>query len=260
MCRVGVPFAFLLILFSTRSYSAGTNHPPGADLFTNGPILRLKLTINEEGLDSLRCDHRKPVKASLQEGSKNYQNVAVHLKGAAGSFRGVDDQPALTLDFEKFDKNQKFHGLRKIHLNNSVQDPAYLDEAICGELFRASGVPAARATHAILQLNGHKLGLYVVKEGFTKDFLGQYFANTDGNFYDAGFVKEINDDIPKIFGKGPDNRSDLRALIKAAEEPDEAKRWKKLNDLLDVDRFISMSVLEVFTVHWDGYGFQRNNY
>jgi spore coat protein H len=248
----------VLLLIGILSHAA--DHAPGMDLFTNGPVLRLKVTIKKDQMDSLRSDHRKPVPAALQEGSTSYNDVGVHLKGAAGSFRDVDDRPALTLDFDKFSEKQKFHGLSKIHLNNSVQDPALLDEAICGELFRAAGVPAARATHAFVDLNGRKLGLYVVKEGFTKEFLRQYFKNTDGNFYDAGFVKEITEGIPKLYGKGPDDRSDIDALIKAAEEPNEAKRWKKLNEILDVDRFISMSVLEVFTVHWDGYGFQRNNY
>jgi len=67
--------------------------------------------------------------------------VAVHLKGAAGSFRQVDDNPALTLSFGKLSSGQRFHGLRKIHLNNSVQDPSFSTEDICGGMFHAAGVP-----------------------------------------------------------------------------------------------------------------------
>jgi spore coat protein H len=86
------------------SADIGPKTAPGADLFTNGPVLRLNLNIKKEDMDSLRKDPRNPVHAILQESSKTYSNVAVHLKGAAGSFRGVDDRPALTLDFDKFGK------------------------------------------------------------------------------------------------------------------------------------------------------------
>ena len=70
----------------------------------------------------------------IEEGGKTYENVGIHLKGAAGSFRGIDDRPALTLNFDKFQKGQDYHDLDKIHLNNSVQDPSYLNELICSEL------------------------------------------------------------------------------------------------------------------------------
>jgi spore coat protein CotH len=248
----------LVLILAGRTGMAALN--AGADLFTNGPLLHLKLIIAPAEVESLQKDHRKAVPGTLWEGEKKYRDVAIHLKGAAGSYRDINDRPAFTLDFNKFMRKQKFHGLSKIHLNNSVQDPAWLDEELCGELFRAAGAPAARATHAILEFNGRQLGVYVVKEGFTKEFLGQYFNRTDGNLYDPGFVSEVSEGAPRISGKAPDDHAALKALLAAAAEPDARKRWEELNQILDVERFISMSVMEVLTVHWDGYGFQRNNY
>jgi len=60
------------------------------------------------------------------------------FEGPDRSFRSLDDKPALTLDFDKFATTQRFHGLSRIHLNNSVEDPGYLNEAIGAELFRAA--------------------------------------------------------------------------------------------------------------------------
>jgi hypothetical protein len=65
--------------------------------------------------------------------------------------------------------------LDKIHLNNSVQDRSYLTEILCGDLFLAAGVPAARGTHARVFLNGRDLGLYGLKEGFDQSFLRRHF-------------------------------------------------------------------------------------
>ena len=233
---------------------------PGAELFTNGVVLHFKIEVSAPELNALRREPRKYARATITEGGKVYKDVAIHVKGAAGSTRSVDDKPALTLSFGKFTPDQKFHGLRKIHLNNSVQDGSYLTEILCGELFRAVGVPATRGTHALVELNGRKLGLFVMKEGFSKDFLGIYFKNPDGNLYDGGFLREITDPLNLESGDENSNWADLKALAAAAQEPDNSKRWDRLQKTLDVDRFANYLVLEAMLWDWDGYMMNRNNY
>ena len=77
---------------------------------------------------------RPRVKAIVREGGVIYTNVEVHLKGSAGSFRSVDDNPGLTLNFEKSAPGQTFHGYRKISLNNSVQDKSFLISTSIGPI------------------------------------------------------------------------------------------------------------------------------
>src|SRR5688572_6147107 len=178
------------------------------EFFKSGTIPSLKIEITGTNLSNLRKDNRKYVKCTIREGEKVYEDVAIRLKGAAGSFRGLDDRPALTVNFDKFVERQEFHGLQKLHLNNSVQDPSYLTELICGELFVAAGVPAARTTHARVELNGRDLGLYVLKEGFDKVFLKKPDRNPKGNLYDGGFLQEITDNLEKDSGDGAKDRSD----------------------------------------------------
>ncbi len=144
-------------------------------------------------------------------------------------------------------------------LNNSVQDPSYSTETICGELFNEAGVPAPRVTNARLWLNGRDLGFYVVVEGFTKEFLSRYFKHTKGNFYDGGFLKDVTDILDKEDGDNSDE-SDLRALAAAAQEREPKKRWERLQQTLDVDRFISFMAMDVLVWDWDGYVMNRNNY
>src|SRR5206468_10536809 len=95
------------------------------EFFASPQISELKIEITGTNLSALQQRNREYVRATVREGDTVYKDVAVHLKGAAGSFRGLDDPqqgPALTLNFDKFHEHQKFHGLDKIHLNNSVQD------------------------------------------------------------------------------------------------------------------------------------------
>jgi spore coat protein H len=232
-----------------------------AAFFESTNVPRLRIEIGKANYDALRADNRKYVRCTMREGETAYHDVGVHLKGAAGSLRDLNDRPALTLNFDKFVEDQKFHGMDKLHLNNSVQDPSYMTEILCGEMFRAADVPAARGTHVTVELNGRDLGLYVLKEGFDKTFLKRYFKNAKGNLYDAGFIKEITDPLEKDSGEGDvSDHADLKALANAAEEPDTSKRFELLQQRLDLNRFISFVAMEVMTWHWDGYSLHKNNY
>ena len=220
----------------------------------------MQIRIDAAGMDHLRRNGREYVKATVVEGGHIYTEVGIHLKGAAGSYRPVDDQPALTLNFDKFKPGQTFQGLEKLHLNNSVQDPSYMTEILCGELFLAAGVPAARASHAVVELNGRKLGLYVLKEGFGKQFLRRHFSNPKGNLYDGGFLRDITETMQKVSGDEGDGQPAAEAVVKDCAIQDPVVRMGALEKHLDLDRFVSFIAMEMMVWHWDGYLMKRNNY
>jgi hypothetical protein len=242
---------------ATRSGTATS----GSELFTHGRIPRLDLFLDPEQGDRLRQDSRQNVPARVvEDGQRMYRRVRLHLKGSTGSFRGLDDKPSFTLRFDGADAEPGFHGLRKLHLNNSVEDPSYFNEYAGSALFRAAQIPAPRVTHALVTLNGRRLGLYVLKEGFTEEFLGRYFQNPRGNLYDTGPGHDVDEALEKDAGVGPDDGSDLAALAAAAREPDVAARWVRLSRVLDLDRFAGFMAAEVVTGHRDGYCLARNNF
>ncbi len=231
------------------------------DFFDRGVIPQIKIELKESQSKKLREDARHYVKCKLIEnGETTYTDVAIKLKGAAGSFRELDDKPAFTLNMNKHVKGQTFHAIDKFHLNNSVQDESYLCEWLCSDLSRDAKVPTPRATHARVWLNDRDLGLYVLKEGFDETFLKRHFTDGTGNLYDGGFVQDIDVDLEKDCGKGPDDYSDLQSLKAACLEPDPEKRWPAIEERLDVDAFISFMAIELMTAHWDGYTQNKNNY
>jgi len=236
--------------------------PDASEIFFNkGAIPELKIQVSDSELEKLKAENRKYVRCTIVENGKTtYKGVAIKLKGAAGSFREFDDRPALTLNSSKFNKGQLFHGMNKFHLNNSVQDETYVHEWLCEELFRAAGVPATRVTHARVWLNDRDVGLYVLKEGFDRTFLKRHFEDPDGNLYDGGFVQDIDQELEKDSGEGPDDHSDLKVLLEACRAPDPDDRWKRVEELLDVDAFITFMAMELMTCHWDGYSQNCNNY
>lgn len=228
------------------------------EFFKQGVIPSLKIVITEDQIQKLRQDQRKYVECTIiEDGKTTYKKARVKLKGAAGSFRNFDDRPALTLNL---DKKARFHGLDKFHLNNSVQDESLISEWVCSQIIREAGYPATRVTHARVWINERDLGFFVLKEGFDQEFLARNFANGKGNFYDGGFCQDIDANLEKDEGDGPDDRSDLKALIAACREGDEKKRWPMIQERLDVDMFLKFVALELMMSHWDGYAQNRNNY
>ncbi|MEY4692128.1 MAG: Inner spore coat protein [Verrucomicrobiota bacterium] len=233
----------------------------------DGPVLHWDVQVRRTGLEKLRKsggpwnrEQDEDALATVRAGGQVWTNVAVHLKGAAGSFRPVDDLPALTLNFGKFQDGQTCQGHRKLHLNNSVQDAARMDEVLASEMFLRSGVPTPRATRALVSLNGRYLGIYVLKGGWDKPFLKQHFGSSKGNFYDPGFLKDLDTDLERDSGEGIADWADLVALRQALRVEDPAQRLEQVGRRLDLDRITTLAALQILLDDWDGYLRNRNNY
>lgn len=249
--------------------TGGESSLPETDrLFGGDSVVELTIEVDGAGMEILRANssnrynspNRPNALATVREGTNIYRRVAVHLKGSAGSFRGLDDKPSFTLHFSAEESGQRFHGLEKISLNNSVQDATYMCEFLARRMFNATSVPAPRAGHASVTLNGQALGLYVLLEGWNKQFLKRHFANPRGNFYEGAFRDDITAPLEVKSGADPENHSDLDALIQAARAPGLDSRFAALERVLDVDRFATFLALEVLLNHWDGYSLHVNNY
>ena len=101
-----------------------------------------------------------------------------------------------------------------------------------------------------MTINGRPRGLYYVKEGYDAAFL-EHFDSSDGNFYDGGFLRDIDQPLDLIrTKKDVADRADL-GFVAAAREPDRAKHFQKLEQLLDLDAFISYVVVEAIAWNWD---------
>src|SRR3989442_4199822 len=123
--------------------SAPVRKPDASDEFFNsGVIPHIRIEISKANFEALRRDERHYVRCTVREGSNVWEEVGIHKKGAAGSNRDLNENPALALNFDKFVDHQKFHGRDKFRLNNSVQDGSLLCEAVCAKLFLEAGVPA----------------------------------------------------------------------------------------------------------------------
>ncbi len=238
------------------------------DLFSSDSVPHIEIEVTDEGMEKLRehtgrradTPYREDVLATVRESGRTYRKVSVHLKGSGGSFRRVDSNPGLTLGFDRQVAGQRFHGLQKVSLNNSVQDSTFLCERVGRRMFEAAGVPVPRSSYATVTLNGRSLGLYVLVEGWNKQFLKRHFPDAGGNLYEASLGMDISDSLEVKSGEAPDDRSSLAALSRAIREPNITNRCAEIARVLDLDRFLTFMAMEVMLGHWDGYCLHENNY
>ncbi|MEW6159188.1 MAG: CotH kinase family protein [Verrucomicrobiota bacterium] len=255
--------ALALLSCSLAASSASGN----SDIFQSTNLLRISIQISEEGIRALRrsqpatrpFQERPKVQATVIEGGRRYTNVLVQLKGFS-SFQPIDGKPGLTLNFAKMAPQQRFHGLTKISLNNSVQDRTRLHEKLARELFAAASVPVPRSDFAAVRLNGRDLGFYVMTEGFDEEFLKRHFKRADGNLYDGGVLTDVDRPLALNSGQNPEDHRALHRLVRAARLPDAEERYDALKEALDLERFLSMTAMEMLLCHSDSYSMNRNNY
>jgi spore coat protein H len=217
-------------------------------------ITSIELSITASDIDALAQNPRNDVPIVVQFAGKRVTNTTVHLKGT-GSFRPISEKPSFSIRSTE----PNLFGRKKLLLNNSSQDPSFLKWKIASELFTKAGVPASEVSFARVTLNGAKLGLYLMVEPADKKFLKKHFKDATGNLYE-GDNKDITDVLDKDGGDANQEQQDVRRLANACLEEDLRKRWKRLNEVLKVDEFLSFMAVEVLVDHRDGYCMDRNNF
>jgi len=153
---------------------------------------------------------------------------------------------------------QRLFGLKRLTLNNDVQDPSSLSQSLVYRLFRGAGTPAPRCNHALVYVNGEYYGLYSNVETEDKAFLERWFSSNDGNLYEEGGSDLVTGAAAAFeleTNEARNDRSDLEALIGALARatPDDFSETVGLE--LDLERYLSFAALEAMAGGEDGYSY-----
>lgn len=91
---------------------------------------------------------------------------------------------SIKVSFNWSDPQGRFHGLKKLQLHSLGHDPSLMRERLGYAMFREMGVPAPRATHVRLSINGVFAGVYGLIENIDGRFTHARFSEGgDGNLY-----------------------------------------------------------------------------
>ncbi len=202
----------------------------------------------------------------------NAMKVGIRLKGnVGGSFRPLDTGKAAFKIKCNFESGKKCLGLKKITLNNMVQDASMVHETLAYGAFAANGVPASRSGYAYVRVNGEDFGLYLNVETLDDVALKRLFGSFDDEVQHLYEVGEANDVFPggaaefEVDEGDEVDRGDLEALAVAANGG--GKPWATaVAPYADLAEMTKMWAVEKYIDHWDGYsghaeeGTRPNNY
>jgi hypothetical protein len=223
------------------------------------PFWEVRIELTEEAVRSLSAEPRKPVNGRVYFYEKSVE-ARVKLKGH-GSFQPLNQKPSFTLHFDRALAGEIPFAGSKVYLNNSVEDPTCLKEKIGAELFSRAGIAVPRVAHARVTLNERELGLYVLKEGFSAEFVQRSFADKEGTIYDSDSSNpKEGGGMDVDAGEGARGQIRLQELWSAASEPELKMRFERLQEVLDVEEFVRFVAMEVLLCHWDGYALRENNF
>lgn len=193
-------------------------------------------------------------------------DVGFRLKGGHGSFRELSGKAAFKVKFAEFVKKQKLLGLKKLTLNNMVQDPSMVHETLTYGLFRGMGLPAPRTGYASVRINGTLYGTYLNLETYDDTMLPRFFPTTQ-HLYEADAAGvDVRPGEAGTFevDEGSADISDLETLIEAVNK-EEGDWSENVSPVADLEEMTRAWAVERYVAHWDGYAgtvapFRPNNY
>jgi hypothetical protein len=240
--------------------SAGGGPPAdqAAWLFDPGKVVEINLTLPQSSIDALGATPTEYVDGTFSlnttGGTYGPLNVGVRLKGGVGSFRTLAQKAAFKVKFNHSVSGQRFLGLKKLTLNNMVQDRSMIHEVLAYDLFRAVGVAAPRTGYAYVRVNGDDYGLYLDLETLDDVSLPTWFGSTQ-HLYEGEYsvdVKPGDAGAYQVDEGSSTDRADLEALIAAANAG--GGDWSDgVAGLADLAQMTRMWAVEKYIGHWDGY-------
>lgn len=191
--------------------------------------------------------------------------VGVRYKGSYGAFLApcTADQLgelggarvgkcSIKVSFNWLDPEQRFFGLKKLQFHSLGHDASMMRERLGYAMFREMDVPAPRAVHVRLRINGKFVGLYGLIEQIDGRFARAHFSEGGtGNLYKevwpvhanpdvyVAALKTNRDEMPSV-----QQMLDFRAAVEQGSEL--ALRW------LDVDMTMRYLAVDRVLVNDDG--------
>jgi spore coat protein H len=254
--------AVVLLAIAAFAEVGCVSYEDSAAVFDRTKLHIVEITVDPSDLTTLESDLERRVPCSVSYDGEAVEEAGIRQKGKLQALSG---SPSFNIKIDEFDEAASLHGLTKLLLNSGRHDESFLREMIAADMHARAGLPAARVAHAAVRFNGSDLGIYVVVEAVTKDFLADRFGGDgDGNLYEAPCCGDFVDDTDLMVLDDEEDdvrsRDDIEALAEVIKSTLDEALAEELDELLDFKSFVTGYALDAALGHWDGYSYGVNNY
>lgn len=270
----------LVVVFCVAAYcavgradSADSQYTYAEHIFQDDTVNEINIEIDEDDWQDMLDNplEEEYHKANITINGETVGNVAIRTKGnnSLTSVASSDsDRYSFKIDFDYYDNNGNYYGLKKLCLNNNYSDNSSMREYISYKIMGELGLDVPQCGYSNITVNGEEWGLYLAVEAIDETFLETHFDDATGDLYKpegqdgtgADLVYD-GDDISSYTGlnlKTNEDTSDgkeIIALMKALED------GENLEDLLDVESALKYIAANVALANFDSYlGNTTHNY
>ena len=180
------------------------------------------------------------------------------------------------VSFNTFTEGGKYQGVEKMNLNGEHNDPSVMRSKIMWDILRKWNIPAPRANHVRVYINGSYYGLYINVEHIDEEFAKSRFGNKDGNLYKCLYPADLayrgGDPASYKIWNGSrwvyelttneeeDDFSDLARFIGVLHNSGDESLPCDLDRVFNTPDYLKIMAAQIFCGDWDGYIYNRNNF
>ncbi len=269
---------YILILFFVLTISkliqAQPFFPGDDHIYRTDSMPRVDITINEDTLawiydnvDS-EIEFRARFLFSVGSASDTIEEIGFRLRGNTSLH---SQKKSFKISFNSYQQGRKYHGVEKMNLNGEHNDPSIIRSHLTWNLFADLMVPAPRSNHVNVFINNRFYGLYINVEHVDEEFVESRFNNQFGNLYKCLYPANLsylgtnpsdykNNGYELKTNEEKDDYSDLINFIHTLDNSTPAQLPEKIEPIFNVNNYLRYLAVEIFSGHWDGYSFNKNNY
>jgi hypothetical protein len=269
MRRIIVGAIAIVLLFGFAPAASASEYVEGVDtaatVFDPLNVIDIDLNVSQDGINRLWNAAKEYVPAEMRvklaTSYTPYFPIELRLKGGWGSLRDLNGKAGFKIKIPR-DHRAKVGGLKKLTLNNMVQDGSFVREAMSYRLFRAMGVASPRVGYSTVSLNGSEYGLYANIETPDDQMLSRWFPSTK-HLFEGSYWMDVwpdNETSFEVDEGDPYDLADLRALAQSSYLSGTAW-YDAFQRLTYSEQMLTNWAVELYIGHWDGYAHViKNNY
>lgn len=225
-------------------------------LFARGKLASIDIKVSENTWQKIlsKASDKNYYECSVTINGEHFDDVGIRTKGAS-SLDDVmlmkSDRYSFTLKLNKHKKNQTYHGLSKLLLNNNIWDATQMKDAIVYDMCRFIGLPAPLTNYAQIKLNGKLFGYYLVVEPIDKHFCHRNWPDEMTNIYkpyhNLAYMGEEMKDYTDIadYAKVKGGEASMQRVVAALKSVHEGKDIEKHIDVESVMKYMALQTIVV---------------
>ncbi len=228
-------------------------------LFTIGEIASVEINMPGSTWQAI-IEHARDKQyhvCSVTINGERLDSIGIRTKGAS-SLDDVanmkSDRYSFTLKLNKYRKEQKYHGMTKLLLNNNIWDATQMKDAVVYDMCRYIGLPAPLTNYARITVNGKYHGCYLMVEAVDKHFCKRNYPDEKTNIYKPYHnLAYTGDDLKRYdeianYAKLRGDEASMQRVVAAFKSVDEGR---DIDAHVDVESVMKYMALQTIVVNYD---------